>query len=490
MRPNPSLLLLAALLAACSAPPGGSPAAETAASLPVTGEPAATQPGAATQPAAATQPPATEPPTPAPVAAGIAQGIVRFVDDTGHNDRVIATLTNLPRPEAATEYELWLTGGPAPLSAGRFAPDEAGVATVDYRAPEASNLVGTYNGALVTIEPLPDPDPAASADVLLRGELTGGALTHVRHVLVSFPATPNARGFGIGMRELAEQALRFAGLQSEAVAAGDLADVRAHAERIVNLIEGAQGPDYGDLDGDGQVADGGDGFGLLQGGQLAGYLLAAEDHARLAAESPEASEFMRQRAAEMKVTVANARERFAQLRDAELHILEAETADEAQPLVAAALALADRALVGVDANADERIDPIAGEGGALTAYIRGQLLATISVSPDGTLPPPLATAGPPVGAGVVVHMENFVFVEPVITIAPGTTVTWINDDSRNVPHTVTSKGSALFDSGEMPSGAQFEFTFQQPGTFPYVCTIHGDFMSGTVIVGGGAEPTP
>jgi hypothetical protein len=138
---------------------------------------------------------------------------VRFVDDTGRNDRVIATLTNLPRPEAATEYELWLTGGPAPLSAGRFAPDEAGVATVDYRAPEAANLVGRTT-ARWSRSSRCGSGPGRVGRRAAARRADRRALTHVRHVLVSFPATPNARGFGLGMRELAEQALRFAGLQS------------------------------------------------------------------------------------------------------------------------------------------------------------------------------------------------------------------------------------------------------------------------------------
>src|SRR3989442_756413 len=59
------------------------------------------------------------------------------------------------------------------------------------------------------------------------------------------------------------------------------------------------------------------------------------------------------------------------------------------------------------------------------------------------------------------------------------TVTWVNKDT--VTHTVTSDGSSLFDSGFMPTGATFQFTFTMAGTYPYYCTVH-PFMKGTVVV--------
>jgi plastocyanin len=61
----------------------------------------------------------------------------------------------------------------------------------------------------------------------------------------------------------------------------------------------------------------------------------------------------------------------------------------------------------------------------------------------------------------------------------GTTVTWVNKDSTG--HTVTSVGSSLFDSGVIPLGGTFQFTFTQPGTYQYYCTIH-PWMKGTVVV--------
>ena len=65
------------------------------------------------------------------------------------------------------------------------------------------------------------------------------------------------------------------------------------------------------------------------------------------------------------------------------------------------------------------------------------------------------------------------------TVKAGTTVTWVNKDGTE--HTVTSKGSSLFDSGNVPTGGTFSYTFRQPGTYTYYCTLH-PWMTGTIVV--------
>ena len=66
-----------------------------------------------------------------------------------------------------------------------------------------------------------------------------------------------------------------------------------------------------------------------------------------------------------------------------------------------------------------------------------------------------------------------------VQVKVGKTVTWVNKDT--VTHTVTSDASSLFDSGFMPTGATFQFTFTTAGTYPYYCTVH-PFMKGTIVV--------
>lgn len=65
------------------------------------------------------------------------------------------------------------------------------------------------------------------------------------------------------------------------------------------------------------------------------------------------------------------------------------------------------------------------------------------------------------------------------TAKVGQPVTWSNGDGST--HTVTSMGSNLFDSGNIQSGGTYSYTFTQPGTYKYYCTIH-PWMVGTVVV--------
>ena len=71
------------------------------------------------------------------------------------------------------------------------------------------------------------------------------------------------------------------------------------------------------------------------------------------------------------------------------------------------------------------------------------------------------------------------FYQPAnFTAKVGQSVTWINHDSA--PHTVTSTSGA-FDSGNMPPGATFSFSFTQPGVYHYTCNYHA-WMNGTITV--------
>ncbi len=64
-----------------------------------------------------------------------------------------------------------------------------------------------------------------------------------------------------------------------------------------------------------------------------------------------------------------------------------------------------------------------------------------------------------------------------IEVKTGETVEWANADLT--PHTATAQGK--FNSGAINAGASWSHTFDQPGTFPYVCTFHPE-MKGVVIV--------
>src|SRR3989449_3576078 len=107
--------------------------------------------------------------------------------------------------------------------------------------------------------------------------------------------------------------------------------------------------------------------------------------------------------------------------------------------------------------------------GILAAGVESRLLANSGTGADIII---VERASSPYPAGPLFPPAN-------LTVTVGKTVTWLHQTT--VTHTVTSDGSSLFDSGFMPTGATFQFTFTMPGTYPYYCTVH-PFMKGTVVV--------
>lgn len=86
------------------------------------------------------------------------------------------------------------------------------------------------------------------------------------------------------------------------------------------------------------------------------------------------------------------------------------------------------------------------------------------------------TSGGP--AANEVWIQGMAFNPSTITVTSGTKVTWSNKDG--VTHTVTSDNN-LFDSGNIPNGGTYSFTFTATGTYSYHCKIHTG-MTAAVIV--------
>src|SRR4051794_14025425 len=94
----------------------------------------------------------------------------------------------------------------------------------------------------------------------------------------------------------------------------------------------------------------------------------------------------------------------------------------------------------------------------------------------------LALTSPPAGAAPArtqtVQIRNFAFAPALLTVAPGTTITWTNADED--PHTVTATGKA-FHSAALDTGGHYSFTFTRAGEYAYFCSLH-PHMTGKIIV--------
>jgi Icc protein len=78
-----------------------------------------------------------------------------------------------------------------------------------------------------------------------------------------------------------------------------------------------------------------------------------------------------------------------------------------------------------------------------------------------------------------VIIDNFSFTPQVLTVSPGTKVTWTNRDE--VPHTVTSTDKRFTSSKVLDTDGAFSNAFNEKGIFDYYCTVH-PHMTGKIIV--------
>jgi LPXTG-motif cell wall-anchored protein len=77
-----------------------------------------------------------------------------------------------------------------------------------------------------------------------------------------------------------------------------------------------------------------------------------------------------------------------------------------------------------------------------------------------------------------VTIADFQFTPAQITIDQGDTVTWTNNGPS--AHSATAPDGG-FDTGILPAGESGSHTFNEAGTFSYVCTPHPN-MHGTIVV--------
>ena len=87
-------------------------------------------------------------------------------------------------------------------------------------------------------------------------------------------------------------------------------------------------------------------------------------------------------------------------------------------------------------------------------------------------------AQPGQAAPVEVKIDNFSFSPGTVTVRVGSTVRWTNRD--DIPHTVVSDNEIL-KSKTLDTDEQYSYTFANPGTYDYFCSIHPK-MTGRVVV--------
>jgi serine/threonine-protein kinase len=333
--------------------------------------PTATVDHAAPTSASVTEAPlATRPPT---------FGVMRFQDVAAALDGVTVKVSGMPLPEQGSHYEAWLTLGETRRSLGVLELDANSDGALRFVDEQSRNLLGRFDTMEITIEPSPDSSPNSSGRVAFSSGIISDSLMHLRHLLVSIADTPNQVGLVHGMMTDAQLVDDYANAMLTAFDAGDDVAMRANAEAVVNLIVGRQSDLYADNDGNGTVNDPGDGYGLLLNGDSPGYTGGVYSHAQYAMQVTGAPDTVQLHGMHVMISVENVEHWSVELRDLVLSVLQNPSDDSTRSALVKIVALADQIVSGVDLDGNERVDPVAGEGGALTVYEHAYYMADMEI---------------------------------------------------------------------------------------------------------------
>jgi YVTN family beta-propeller protein len=125
---------------------------------------------------------------------------------------------------------------------------------------------------------------------------------------------------------------------------------------------------------------------------------------------------------------------------------------------------------------------VTNEGSNTVTVVDLATSATISIAvgiaPRKIAVQPSAMVRSAAATGAQVSIANFAFEPAEITIAPGQSVTWTNNDGA--PHGLAFKDGAKGEDLMLP-GATFSRSYDKPGIYDYACAVHA-YMTGRVIV--------
>lgn len=324
-------------------------------------------------------------------------GRVIYSDQNGLMDKATITLTGLSAPKAGAHFDVWLLaeGGENRLNIGSLTVDESARGQLVYTNPKQENILSLFDQLEVTLEA--DNDPESFSEAVASSVFPPLALIHVRHILVSFPTAPQEIALIQGLWNSSDWLYSNVGDLQIAYSNGDEDLFRAMTEEIINLVAGnANANQYADWNDDGEVSDPTDGFGLLANGEAGyaeqGYIPQVISHAQFAAQAVDSTGNIKTQSANVVLCLENMQGWSGQLLAKILELQAMPFGSDMEPLIAEIVALSDKIISGVDENSNNLIEPIAGEGGATTAYEYAYYMADMPLlSGAHRIPNPVST---------------------------------------------------------------------------------------------------
>jgi len=90
-------------------------------------------------------------------------------------------------------------------------------------------------------------------------------------------------------------------------------------------------------------------------------------------------------------------------------------------------------------------------------------------------------ASPAAAATQQVMMQGYAYSPAALTVRVGDTVTWMQHDEA--PHdVVTTSAPVAFRGPQLSAGQSWSYTFRQPGTYQYYCSVHPDMRASVTVL--------
>ena len=274
------------------------------------------------------------------------------------SDKITYSLTGVTRLAPDQSYEGWLvnSGTGALQSTGLMTVDGSSKISHSWVSPDGDNLIEDYDTVVISVEPVPDSDPGSPSSIKpFSASISPEAMTHIRHLLVSWPEGDDA-GILTNLNIQLDVAIQHVDLARNS---DTLDDVLLHTQHIINVV-----------DGDGFPSDD------------IGIVAHAQDrkHAGFAGPSVAAE------GANVEAAGANAEKWALEAKDGAEDVLTQSSITIAKALLNSVAGRLDAARNGISAT---------GMGGGEQAYVSAQKMATYSLSTGGITTPSVGDATVP-----------------------------------------------------------------------------------------------
>jgi len=345
----------------------------------------------------------TAPPVPTPNP-NTPVGRLRFDDFSFYMDNVILSLTNVSEPEKGTHYEAWLIGNDDKTvrDIGKISFNAGTAVRLENNDSAAANFLQDFDQVQITLEKDGVTITKPTGEVAYSSILPPQALVHIRHVVVAYNGVPDNQPL---MQNLWYYGASYVDRsingdqQDEEYKIGIVqayknnaeATLRKRTEEVINLLVGNLSDQYRDYDNNGEIADPGDGYGSLPSGDRQGYLQLTADHAKLAADAPDATSNIVSANDDLQVCIQNMDGWTNRLLELALQLNSTTFGPDMDPIIAEMSSLGTGLLNGKDGNGNGIFEIIPGECGADGAYKSAYALADMLILPGKDRIPPTPT---------------------------------------------------------------------------------------------------